>query len=316
MNEKSHTDATPSPSPGRPRRVLVLLNRKSGFKWSFDAIEGAFARYWESPGVDLGYAFSYSREDGREKALRAVERGIDVLMVGGGDGTISSLGSCLLGSATALGAIPLGSGNGFARHFGLPMDPEEAVAGLASASPRWIDAGMMNRRPFLVTCSMAWDAALAETFDRSPIRGVFSYVLAGVYRFFDYTPHPLELVIDHRERLLIEDPLIFTVANLSQFGGGAVIAPDAAPDDGMLELIAIRRRDASMILAHLDKVISHRIAEIPRILYRRFSHLKVVRPGRFPVQLDGECVETEREINLSVIPRSLKIIAPGVAGTV
>ena len=291
------------------RRVRVLLNRKSGSGWSFNTLEAAFARYWEGPECDLSYAFSYSAEDGRRKALQAVREGFDCLLIGGGDGSVSSMGACLIDTETALGAIPLGSGNGLARHFGIPLSPADAIRQLADATPRRIDVGRMNDRPFLITCSMAWDAALTETFERSPIRGMISYVLAGVYRFFEYTPHPLEIEIDGAETLRLEDPMLFTVANLSQFGGGAVVAPDAAADDGMLELVAFRRQDVPILLQHLDKVFSHRVAEIPRILYRRFQHLKVRRPDAYPIQMDGECVAAPREICITVQPRCLPLLA-------
>lgn len=310
MQATDVSTAPPHTEPDAQRRVHVLLNRKSGPGWSFNDIEAAFARHWESPACALSYAFSYSTEDGKHKARQAVRDGIDVLMIGGGDGSISSMGACLIGSSTSLGAVPLGSGNGLARHFNIPMDPALAIKRLSDAEPKQIDVGLMNNRPFLITCSMAWDAALTETFERSPIRGMLSYVLAGVYRFFEYTPHPLDLVIDHAERLHLADPLIFTVANLSQFGGGAVIAPDAAPDDGMLELIAVRRQDVASILTNLDKVFSHRIAEIPKLIYRRFSHLLVRRPGAYPIQMDGECVQAPAEINIRVLPKQLNILAP------
>ena len=74
---------------------------------------------------------------------------------------------------------------------------------------------------------MAWDASIAKSFARSPIRGFLPYVLAGVQELFEYTPQDMAVVIDDRQTVEFAAPMVFTIANLSQYGGGAKIAPRA-----------------------------------------------------------------------------------------
>jgi YegS/Rv2252/BmrU family lipid kinase len=292
------------------QRVRILVNKRSGFLWSFQAVQKAFDRYWDTPGNDLSYQFCRDPEDGRTKARRAAEQGFDVLLVVGGDGTISTAGSALIGSDTALGVIPMGSGNGFARHFAIPLKPEDAAKALAQGRIHSIDVGTVNDRPFLVTCSMAWDAAIVRSFEKSPVRGVLPYVFAGAYEFFEYDPQPITATLDSGEVLRFPDPLVFTVANLTQFGGGAVIAPDAEHDDGKLNLVVARHQDVPVLFANIVKLFNGAIAEIPAVVYRRFQTLTVERGRAAPIQIDGELVDAEESLRVAVKPSALKIVVP------
>ena len=218
------------------RRVLVLINSKSGPGWSFTAMRREMDRCWDVDGVDLSYQFCQSVQDGIAKTRRAVDGGVDTILVAGGDGTVSTVGRVLVGSPVSLGVIPVGSWNGFARHFGIPLSPGKAVEALAHARTARSDVGVANGIPFLVTCSMAWDAAIVKSFEKLPVRGILPYVLAGVTEFLEHKAQAFEVELDAREPLSFPDPMVFTVANLTQYGGGARIAPHARADDGCAQM--------------------------------------------------------------------------------
>ncbi|MBN2715964.1 MAG: hypothetical protein JXX14_08910 [Deltaproteobacteria bacterium] len=292
------------------KQVRILVNRKSGFLWSFEKVQAAFDDYWDVPENDLSYQFCKDANDGQIKALRAAQQGIDVLLVVGGDGTISTTGRALLGAKTALGAIPMGSGNGFARHFGIALSPEAAALDLATAEIKAIDVGCVNGQPFLATCSMAWDAAIVRSFQKSPVRGIFPYIVAGIYEFFDYTPQAMEIVVDHTETISIPDPLLFTVANLTQYGADLRIASDAEPDDGFLELIIARKQDTPWLLSNIMSLTKSALSELPKVTYRKFRHLHVMREMPGMIQIDGELVAAPAEIEIKVRPRCLNVLVP------
>lgn len=294
----------------KSRNVRVIVNPRSGFYWSFDTVRRAFDLYWEKAGIPLTYQFSQGFEDSVEKARRAAAEGVELLIVVGGDGTFSSIGTAVLGTDTAVGIIPAGSGNGLARHFGIPLAPEAAVKTLADGVLTDIDVGLINERPFFVTCSMAWDAALVEAFDRSPVRGIIPYIFAGAYQFFDYKPQRMRLELDSGERLILPDPMVCTVANLTQYGGGAVIAPQARPDDGLLELIVARRRDMPLFLANIGRFLSGKVTSIPKVISRRFHTLAVIREKAAPIQVDGELHNAPARIEIRVQSRALKLLIP------
>ena len=292
------------------RKVLVLINPRSGLISLFSSIRQAFDRHWEGSGTDLCYQFTQSKEDGIAKAERAVEQGVDVVIVAGGDGTVSTVSRVLTGTDTVLGVIPTGSGNGFARHFGIPLTAAKAVEALATGEVRSIDVGTVNGTPFFVTCSMAWDAAIAGAFEKSPLRGVLPYVFAGVQEFFEYRPQNMSVSLEDGEQLDFLLPVIFTVANLTQYGGGAIIAPHAKEDDGKLELVVGEKKDFAIILANLPRLFDGSLHKIPRIVTRSSSKVRVVRERPMPIQVDGEVMEAPEVIEIGVKPNALQVLVP------
>ncbi|MBL7076207.1 MAG: NAD(+)/NADH kinase [Kiritimatiellae bacterium] len=294
-----------------PRRVVVLVNPKSGLMWSFDAMRRAFDANWEAlPEVDLKYQFTQSVEDGVQKAHACVEDGVDTVIVVGGDGTLSTIGRELVDTDVSLGVVPVGSGNGFARHFGISLSPEKAIAQLATAERQAIDVGHVNGRPFFVTCSMAWDASIVSGFERLPVRGILPYVFAGVEEFFEYRPQPMAVVLDGEETLSFDNALVFTVANLTQFGGGARIAPHARPDDGRLELVVALRQDIAKLVTNITRLFDGSLSKLPEVVFRSFQTMKVAREEPTPIQIDGELVECERDLEVTVSSGGLHVLAP------
>lgn len=267
-------------------------------------------RYWDVPGIDLSYQFCQSVADSGEKVKRAVDACIDTILVAGGDGTISSVGRALVGTDVELGVVPTGSGNGFARHFGIPLSPPKAVAAMAKAKTMRIDVGVVNNTPFLVTCSMAWDASIARSFAALPVRGVLPYVFAGVQEFLGYKPQPVDIRFDSGEELHVEDPFVFTIANLTQYGGGALIAPHARPDDGSLELVVALRQDAPKLVANVGRLFNGTLDQLPEVVFRSFERMTVRREHAAPIQIDGELVDAPAEIEVRVVPGALNVLVP------
>jgi len=295
---------------GGRTRILILVNPKSGLGVSFRSLRAALERTWETPGTHLWFQFSRSAADGAEKARQAVRDGVETILVAGGDGTVNSVGRELIDTKTSLGVIPAGSGNGFARHFGIPLSAPAAVCALAQGERRRIDVGMVNDIPFFVTCSMAWDASIARAFQKSPVRGFLPYIFAGVQEFMEYVPQPVRVELDGGRTMTFPDPLIFTVANLTQYGGGAKIAPHAKADDGQLELVVAPRQNALKLIANLGRLFNGTVARVPELVFRRFRELVAIRPQAAPIQVDGEPVETGSRVTVRVRPAALRVIVP------
>ena len=292
------------------RRIRVIVNPKSGLRWSFDTMRRALDKAWDISGNDLVYQFCQSGQDGYIKALRAIKEGVDTILVAGGDGTINTVGKALVGTDAALGVIPAGSGNGFARHFGIPLDPAKAVEVLAKSRIKKIDVGVVNDRPFFVTCSMAWDASIAKGFAKSRIRGVLPYIFAGVNEFLEYEPQKIDVEIDSKEVIHFSDALVFTIANMTQFGGGAKIAPHAQPDDGFLELVSALHQDVPKLFTNIGKLFDGSLDELPEVITRKFKELVVMRQKASPIQVDGELVDAPEKVYVRVIPSALNVIVP------
>jgi YegS/Rv2252/BmrU family lipid kinase len=290
------------------KQVLVLINPKSGVGSPHRYIT-AIEEAWDTPDQDVSFQFSRSADDGSAKVRRAIERGIDTVLVVGGDGMVNTIGRELVGTPVRLGVLPAGSGNGFARHFGIPLHPVSAARSLLDGYTASIDVGKANGRLFFVTCSMAWDGALAETFEKFPFRGIVPYVLAGAQQLLEYKAQAFRVEIDG-EPLEFKHPLIFTVANLSQFGSDVVVAPDARADSGDLELVAIEKKDMPFVLSHVHRFIEKTFHHLPLVVNRHFKQMTVFRENPSPIQIDGEAMDAGKRVDVEVLPAALNVIIP------
>ncbi len=290
------------------KQVLVLINPKSGVGGPHRYID-AIERVWDTPEHDVSFQFSQSAEDGAAKVRRALERGTDTVLVVGGDGMVNTIGCELVGTPARLGVIPAGSGNGFARHFRIPLHPDEAAEALLNGYTAAIDVGKANARFFFVTCSMAWDGALVEAFEKFPIRGIVPYVLAGAQQLLEYKAQPFHAEIDGKA-FEFKHPLVFTVANLSQFGSDVLVAPDAQADSGDLELVAIEKKNMPLVLAHVQRFIEKTFHHHPLVTNQHFKRMTVHRENPSPIQIDGELMETGEKVEVEVIPAALNVIIP------
>lgn len=292
------------------RKTRVFYNRKSGTGSSLRQVQDAFSEHWKNRTEDLAWYFPTSPEESWAMLDRALEDGTDSIIIGGGDGTVASIGTRLIGTSVCIGVIPLGSGNGLARHFSQSLDPEEAVEQLASATVREMDVGFVNDLPFLVSASAAWDAAIVKAYDRSPLRGVGSYVLAGVYSFFEYVPKPVRIIVDGNEIIDLDRPFLLTIGNLSGWGGGARIARMADGSDGRLEFVAARQQDAAGLLANIAEVFDGGLAKLPRVIFRKFQTLRIERTESQPIQLDGELTEAPKTLEVTVQRAAIRVLVP------
>ncbi|MDF3127715.1 diacylglycerol kinase family lipid kinase [Kiritimatiellaeota bacterium B1221] len=292
------------------KRILVLINPNSGLGHSFRVLLDTFQEVWDSEEQIVWYQLSKSKEDSERKVAHAIQLGIDLIIVVGGDGMINSIGRLLMDTGVTMGVIPTGSGNGFARHFGIPLNPEKAIHSLAGGEVMDIDVGTANGRPFFVTCSLAWDAAIVKSFEKSPVRGILPYIFAATYELFEYNPEVFNIQLDAQPATRVQQPMLFTIANLTQYGGGALIAPQATADDGYLWLTYALKADVPKLIPQLPKLFEGKINEVQNITSKKFKTLKVIRESAQPIQVDGELMPTDRDVEISIKPRALKVLVP------
>jgi diacylglycerol kinase (ATP) len=295
--------------PPVPGRVRALINPKSGVHLMPEAVIRIIRDVWDVPGASFDLQESLNPEDGKAKVRQAVADGVDLLIVAGGDGMVNTLGSELIGTRVAMAVLPTGSGNGFARHFGIPLLVRQAALALRNGQRVRIDVGVAAKRPFFVTCGLAWDAELTQTFQRLPVRGMPSYIFAGLRHYFTYEPQHYHLIVDN-EPLDVVRPLIFTVANLSQYGGGVKIAPDAKHDDGLLTMVVIPQTDTLRQLSQMYRLIDGAVWKVSDLETRKFRTMHIEREKTGVIQMDGEVHEAGREFSIEVLPAALDVIVP------
>jgi YegS/Rv2252/BmrU family lipid kinase len=249
----------------------------------------------------------------RELARAAIAAGCNAVIVWGGDGTVNETGSELMGSETALGLVPAGSGNGLAAALGVSRDASVALAEAFDAPGRRIDAGLMNERPFFNIAGVGFDAHIAALFNkRAPgSRGPWPYVRIGVLEGCRYCSGVYTVTLN--AMTLRSKALLVAFANGREYGIGARIAPDARLDDGVLDAVIVE--DPGRIVARFWQA-RHLATGTPQlssaVIQRHVTHAVIEGKGEMPFHVDGEPAVANDRIEVSIVPAALKVKTRGL----
>lgn len=265
-------------------------------------------RYFGADNHEIGVIKSRHPGHVRELAERAAADGLDMVVAVGGDGTVNMAAHGLVGSQTVLGVLPTGSGNGFARNAGIPLRFEKALEMLREPEIATIDVGSVDDRIFLVSCGIGWEAVIATVFEGSKIRGIFPYATAAISTFLQYEPQEIELAAEPGGWSYRGRPMLFSVANMREYGVNVTISPEARVDDGLLDVCMIPRHDLLSALKYTPDMFRQRANGIPGYIRRLATEVTIRRPIPGNIHLDGSPVPTGEEITIKILPAALRIV--------
>jgi YegS/Rv2252/BmrU family lipid kinase len=288
--------------------AVVILNPRAGL--AAIRAEEAVRRHprWKEAEIRL----TRGPGDARTLAAEAAAAGAEVVIAAGGDGTANEVAWGLLGTGTAFGLVPMGSGNGLARTLGIPLRPARALDALAGGQPRAMDVGMANGRPFLNVAGAGFDAQVGADFHahgkRGGRRGVFTYVRLSLLRTLRYESETWRL--EAGEQSFEGRALVVAFVNGRQYGGGAILAPGARLDDGLLDIVVIEDAPRFEIAWNATRMFLGTIEKFRR--YRHLAAAAAVLTGTGPVvhHRDGEPEEGATRLEVNVSRRALRILVP------
>ncbi len=245
------------------------------------------------------------RKHAKEIARTASHEGVDIVCAVGGDGSVHEVGTALIGTATKLAIIPCGSGNGLARHLGIPVDIEKSILTINTAPIFKMDTVLVNDKPFLGIGGYGFDAHIAKMFDNYHKRGFWSYVKLVVKEFATFKPVKIEVEINGKKET--KNVFLCNIANASEFGNGFVISPNSDITDGQIELCFFKPFSpwlAPFVVRRFFKRTVHqsRYSEIIQVKKARLTLSKTL------AHYDGEPFQVREELNVEVIPQSLNIL--------
>jgi len=246
------------------------------------------------------------RGHGTELAKHFVENNYDYVVAVGGDGTVNEIAKALIHTNTSLGIIPIGSGNGLARHLGIPMNIRKAIEMINFSETVFMDYGLVNNQPFFCTCGTGFDAYVSTEFAKGKERGLMSYIEKIITGYFNYKSQNYHL--KSKDIDLKIKAFVMTFANASQWGNNAYIAPQASVQDGKLDIsimssfpiIAIPTLALQLFTKTIDKDLFMTTLRTDEILLKREE------PG--PFHFDGEPYEEGTEIRIKIVADGLKIL--------
>ena len=247
-----------------------------------------------------------------ELAHNAAEQGFDLVIAVGGDGTVNEVAHGLLGTSTVLGIVPMGSGNGLARHLDLPLVTRAALRTTIERPSIAIDCGLLNGKNFFTTAGIGFDAEVGWMFAKLGTRGINSYIKATAQLFFNYRPREYEIAIDGKT--LERKALLITFANASQFGNNARIAPHALVNDGTLQMVIVKPFP-KIAIGYLASLLFHGLVDTSSYVETiPFQHLSVRSRTPLRGHVDGEPEQLPNAFEVSVVPNALQVV-PGEHAT-
>jgi len=271
----------------------VILNPAAG-RGAARRVESIVARAFRAQGWAVDVVRTEGPGHAQVLAAQAVRQGAKHVVAVGGDGTVHEVANGLLGGNTdaALGVVPIGSGNDFAKLLGLfGHDPLHAVARLVTARSRRFDAGRVAGEWFVNSVGFGFAPAVVKTRNRMQhLRGFLSYLVPVVQTFFQFEPMVFDVTAaGFHERGYM---MMIEVCNGTTSGGSYRFAPDADPADGKLDVCLIRRVSLPRFLLAIPRVMRGTHVKMREVALIKTAKL-VVRSPEQPLLLhvDGELRE-------------------------
>ena len=286
-------------------RLLFIANPISGTHDKRPVIE-SLPNHLDETRFSWEVAWTDHRGHAAELAQQAAKEGVDVCVAIGGDGTVNEVARSLCHANTAIAIIPMGSGNGLARHLGIPMNPTGALDVLARCHIQELDYGTINQTPFFCTCGVGFDAFISERFAAAGKRGLITYIEKTLFGGMKYVPETYELEIDgqkeHRRAFLI------ACGNASQYGNNFYIAPQASMSDGLLDVTIMEPFNMLQAPQIVMQMLNKTLDQNPRISTFQCKKLHIHRAQPGVIHYDGDPAETGTDIDIQLVPKGLRVV--------
>lgn len=256
--------------------------------------------------------------DATTQARAAAEQGADIVLIAGGDGTINEAVNGLSGTSTAMGLVPVGTGNILAHQLRMPIltlaspfHVREVGDAILKSQVQRVDLGLVNERHFLCWAGMGLDAEIAAQMEPRPRHlkrmKTLPYIIAGLSVASEYRGVRSSIVIE--DRTFRTRALMAVASNIQLYAAIFQIAPQARMDDGLLDIFVFKGLGLAYILKYVAQAIGKRHLQSPDVMHALASQMTVETAPNVAVHLDGDphgCTPIE----INTCPGALRMLAP------
>lgn len=289
------------------RKILALINPISG-TLNKDSLPKAIDKIIDYEKFEIEIKYTEHANHAYELSKEAAANGYYGVLAIGGDGTVNEVASALCDTETALGIIPLGSGNGLARHLRIPLNIDKAISIINENHIENFDYCTANDRKFFCTCGLGFDAQVSSTFAKRGKRGPVGYFQSAISEYIKYRSQTYKITSSNG--IITEKAFIIACGNASQYGNNAYITPNADMQDGEIDvtvILPITPFDTAMLGLLL---FSKHIDQDVNIISFRTADLSIERESEGIMHLDGEPVNMPKTIEIKCHKGGLKIFVP------
>jgi diacylglycerol kinase (ATP) len=292
-------------------QVLIVYNPAAGQSSNLAATLDRVANLWRDLGWLVDIAATTAAGDATKRAQQAAVDGYNAVIAAGGDGTVNEVMNGLIGTNTALGTLPLGTVNIWAREMGLSMDLLKAAASLAQSELTKIDVGMAGDRYFLLMAGIGFDAAVTETVCAQSKKrlGAIAYIKQAIQVAWNFRGVRLKIKIDGKR---VRGRILMVVIGNSQLYGGVLkLTAHATVNDGLLDVCVIKGQGMLSAPRRLVSIFARHYNRDPQVQYyqARQIEIRAQRGQVLPVQVDGDYLG-KTPMNFRVVPDMLWILVP------
>ena len=241
--------------------------------------------------------------------IRRYQNQVELVIIGGGDGTLNSAIESLTDTKLPLGILPMGTANDLARTLGIPTDLSAACQVIASGKTRLIDLGWVNGQHFFNVASLGLSVQITQrlTKDIKQRWGVFAYAFTALQTLLSARPFRAEIKVNNQ--CFNVKTLQIAIGNGRYYGGGMTVAEDATIDDNRLDLYSLETKNWWEILTLLPAMRQGNHTDWPNVRALHAQEFEVNTSKRRPINTDGE-ITTHTPAKFRVIPQALAVIAP------
>lgn len=294
-------------------KARIVVNPTSGSvrgDLGLDELE-ATARWLTQRGLPTEVCHTQRAGHARELAREAVKVGMDMVIAAGGDGTVNEVVQALAGHTTALGVLPMGTVNVWAREMNIPLSTAQAREVLLSGTKRLVDLGRAGGHYFLLMAGVGFDAEVARRVEHSVLKrwGLKFVDYMATAGFLSVTQRPTKISMRFDGKRRSTHALMVIIGNTRLYGGALSFAHEAIADDGLLDVVILGGESLLGRLLVLVRAFLRRGPLGPRVRYERCRTVRIESSPPLPVQVDGEVIGT-LPMTFSIVPRALSVILP------
>ena len=290
-----------------PKRLLAIINPISGTK-DKEEIPALIREVIDPSKYRVECVFTQYAGHGAELTHRAVDESVDIVLSVGGDGTCNEIARELIDTSTALAIVPVGSGNGLARHLGISMDVRKALEIINDGQIVDLDYCTANDRPFFCTCGVGFDALVSLKFAQGKRRGKLSYVAKALTEYLKYKSETYQ--IEMPDGTVTEKAFLIACGNASQYGNNAYIAPHASMQDGKIDVTVLMPFTPFDTAALALLLFTKHIDQDSNIKSFTTESLTIKREKPGAIHLDGEPIEMGTRIDVRCFKGGLHALIP------
>lgn len=297
------------------RKLLYFINPISGTKRKA-LLEETIRKRTTAANLDFKITGTNIEGNYSELRHRISEEKITDVIICGGDGSVSLITSFLIGVNVAVGIVPTGSGNGLAYAAGIPYSTDKALDIIFKGHSSYIDGFLINDKFSCMMCGMGCDAQVAHDFALKKSRGIKTYIRLSALHFFK--AKPFSFTVQANDNSITIDAFFITISNSNQFGNNVTIAPKASLNDGLFDIVIVKKMHKLVLPFALlnqiygvsapDKFDHYRNNK--NIIYFQASDATILNNDNAPLHIDGEPQPLTAKIELNILPNAFRLLQP------